>query len=391
MSRWTTPGPGTRGVTATALKSATSSLLAWIPMQKKKANIKPIRLKMPAFSDVSFSLYTTLIRGDSMGLPEDELQSLTAQPRDDRVCPIESGRDEQGVMSTLLIAHHDLRLSDLHLGRGIHEVLKQMPRLGVLVALADAIGQQAVQATGHQRQLQVAVDLHRHGRAQRVHVKEVDPIRDAVLDDHPQGVPPEQLGRRLCQLVGQQDRRLLMAQIVGDHLTQGTVVIGQSDPPIEDPRMLVLARDAFQLDPAPRGAGRLVDLPHEPGRATAQGDELNPQPIEFIEIGIGRQLGVKDQFIGISPGPFLPEPDEAEDLIVLLVLAQFAVGVTEDAGLGVLRQEGQDALLSPAPLGYVVLLDQGIIAMEGDRVKVQVEGMTAWQTELAHGIEPAAQ
>ena len=63
-----------------------------------------------------------------MGLPEDELQSLTAQPWDDRLCPLESGRDEQGVMSTLLIAHHDLRLGDLNLGGGIHEVLKQMPR-----------------------------------------------------------------------------------------------------------------------------------------------------------------------------------------------------------------------------------------------------------------------
>jgi hypothetical protein len=105
----------------------------------------------------------------------------------------------------------------------------------VLVALADATGQQAVQAAGRQRQLQVAVDLHRDGRAQRVHVKEVNPIRDAILDDHPLGVPPEQLSRRLCQLVGQQDRRLLMTQIRGDHLTQGAVVVDQSDPPIEDP------------------------------------------------------------------------------------------------------------------------------------------------------------
>ena len=91
---------------------------------------------------------------------------------------------------------------------------------------------------------------------------------------------------------------------------------------------------------------------------------------------------------GYRPVRCFQNSDEAEDLIVLLVLSQFAVGVTEDAGLGVLRQEGQNALLSPAPLGYVMLLDQGIIAMEGDRVKVQVEGMTAWQTELAHGIEP---
>ncbi len=69
--------------------------------------------------DVSFRLYTTLIRGDSMGLSEHQLQSLSAQPWDDRVCLIESGRDEQGVMSTFLIANHDLRLGDLHLGRGI--------------------------------------------------------------------------------------------------------------------------------------------------------------------------------------------------------------------------------------------------------------------------------
>ena len=72
----------------------------------------------------------------------------------------------------------------------------------------------------------------------------------------------DQLGRRPCQLVGQEDRRLLMTQVGDDHLTQRTVVIGQSDPPIEDPRMLVLPRDALQLDPPPRGAGRLVDLPH---------------------------------------------------------------------------------------------------------------------------------
>ena len=37
-----------------------------------------------------------------------------------------------------------------------------------------------------------------------------------------------------------------------------------------------------------------------------------------------------------------------------------------------------------------MLLDQSILAMEGDGVKIQVEGMTARQTETAHGVEPAA-
>ena len=37
-----------------------------------------------------------------------------------------------------------------------------------------------------------------------------------------------------------------------------------------------------------------------------------------------------------------------------------------------------------------MLLDQGIFAMERDRVEIQVEGTTARQTEPAHGFEPAA-
>ena len=116
----------------------------------------------------------------------------------------------------------------------------------------------------------------------------------------------------------------------------------------------------------------------------------NPQPVQLVELGVGRQLGVEDQFLGVPPGPLLPEPDEAEDLVVLLVLAQLAVGIAEDAGLGVLGQEGQHPLLPPAPLGDVVLLDQGVLAVEGDRVEVEVERMPPRQTEPAHGVEPVA-
>ena len=117
---------------------------------------------------------------------------------------------------------------------------------------------------------------------------------------------------------------------------------------------------------------------------------MNPQPVELVEFGVGRQLGIENQFFRVPPGTFLPEPDEVEDLIILLILTQFSVGVAKDARLGVLRQEGQNALLSPTPLGHVVLLDQSILAMEGDGVKIQVEGTTTRQTEPSHGVEPAA-
>jgi hypothetical protein len=68
-------------------------------------------------------------------------------------------------MGTLLIPHDHGRFGQRHLGRGIHEVLKQVPRLSTFVTPADANSQQTVQAAGHQGQLEVAVNLDRHGRA----------------------------------------------------------------------------------------------------------------------------------------------------------------------------------------------------------------------------------
>jgi hypothetical protein len=49
-----------------------------------------------------------------------------------------------------------------------------------------------------------------------------------------------------------------------------------------------------------------------------------------------------------------PEPHEGQDLRGLLALAQVGVAVAEDAGVGILGQEGQDALLPAAPAGDIV-------------------------------------
>ena len=76
-----------------------------------------------------------------------------------------------------------------------------------------------------------------------------------------------------------------------------------------------------------------------------QGDELNPHPVQRVEVGIGRQLRVEDEFLGQVSGPLLPEVDEAENFIILLIFAEFPVGVAENSRLGVLGQEGQQPLL----------------------------------------------
>ena len=109
--------------------------------------------------------------------------------------------------------------------RGVDEVAEQVARLGRLVAVADANGQQAIQAAGHQRQLQVAVDLHRHRRGEGVHVEEVDPVLDVVLDEHPLGIAADQVGGGPGQLVGQEQGRLLVPQVGDGQLPERAVVV----------------------------------------------------------------------------------------------------------------------------------------------------------------------
>ena len=150
---------------------------------------------------------------------------------------------------------------------------------------------------------------------------------------------------------------------------------------VQDARGLVRPRGALQFDPPPgrrRCPGDRVEELRDP---SPQRDELDPHPVQLVEVGVGRQLGVEDQFLGQPAGPLLPELDEAEDLVVLLVLAQLAVGIAEDAGVGVLGQERQHPLLPPAPLGDIVLLDQGIVAVEGDGVEVEVERRPPFQAQ----------
>ena len=68
-----------------------------------------------------------------------------------------------------------------------------------------------------------------------------------------------------------------------------------------------------------------------------------------------------------------PEFDELQDFVVLLILAEVGVGVTEDTRLGVLGQKSEDSLLAAASFGDVVFLDEGIVAMERNGMEVEIK------------------
>jgi len=101
---------------------------------------------------------------------------------------------------------------------------------------------------------------------------------------------------------------------------------------------------------------------------------VDAQAIEFVQTGVGRQPGVEDQLLGIVPGPLLPEARKDQNGAFLVFLAQVGVPVAENVGLGVMDQEGQDPLLPSATLGNIVFFDQGVVAVERDRVEIEVEG-----------------
>jgi len=98
-------------------------------------------------------------------------------------------------VGALLELNVHLGVADGDLGRGVDEVAEQVGGLGVFVAIADARTEEPIKAGSHQRELQVAVDLHRHGRGQRIHMEELDAVGDAVLDDHALGVAGDELDR----------------------------------------------------------------------------------------------------------------------------------------------------------------------------------------------------
>jgi hypothetical protein len=110
--------------------------------------------------------------------------------------------------------------------------------------------------------------------------------------------------------------------------------------------------------------------------------------MEPIQMAIGRQPGVKDQFFGKFPRSFPPELDESKDLLILLVLSQLAVGIAKNLLLSILGQEGQNPFLPATPLGHIMLFHQGLFTVEGNGVEVQIKGIPPRKPKPSYGIKP---
>ncbi len=127
------------------------------------------------------------------------------------------------------------------------------------------------------------------------------------------------------------------------------------------------------------------------GAAAAQGEEDDAAGLEPGQVGVGGEPGVEHQFGGLAAGALLPGIDEAQDLVVVGDLGGTRAGPGKGARLGVAGQEAEDSLLAAGALRDVVFFDEGVVAVVGDGVEVEVEGAAGAEgaVEGAEGVVPA--
>ena len=149
--------------------------------------------------------------------------------------------------------HRHLSRGDVDGGRHIDEIAKDVAGLGVAVA-AHATGEQAIESAGDHQQRHIEVDFESHRRGEGVHVEEADGIRERVLDQHPAGVAGDELLDRGPQVVGQENRRLFMAEIEDVDLPERAP--GEADLLVVDARRCGWARPGQRSARHSAGAAR---------------------------------------------------------------------------------------------------------------------------------------
>jgi hypothetical protein len=112
------------------------------------------------------------------------------------------------------------------------------------------------------------------------------------------------------------------------------------------PKLILAVWPMQARNGAPCRWRQAIDFSELAGRAPAQGEEGDAGGIEPVEPLIGGELGVEDEVLRLLAVLTPPEFDEPEDFLGLLSFTDIGVGIAEHLGIGILRQEGEDAGLT---------------------------------------------
>jgi hypothetical protein len=150
--------------------------------------------------------------------------------------------------------------------------------------------------------------------------KEADGVGKCVFAEHAPGVARNQGVDAGFAIVGEENRRLLMAEIRDEELAKGAM----SDR-LEDARTEILAMRHIEGEGAPRGRRQPGDLFEQFARTTPQGHEDDVRFVKPIKPFVGGELGVEHQELWRTTVLAGSEIDEAKDLVCLLALTDIGV------------------------------------------------------------------
>ena len=302
------------------------------------------------------------------------------EPRDRDDFVLESGFDQDGVMGAQReMDVNDFVFGNLNVSQGVDEFSVNLFGRAVFKA-PEFGGQEAVKSIGRDREDDAEVDLDFQGRAEGVQVEKVNAVCDGVFDDHAFGVAGEE--RRGCSfvVVGDQQGGKFPAQIFGGDLTQFSFIALKGNCLIDDFWGFIFAMRNIQFATRP-GLGRQGhQLLNDLFGFAAEREESNAAPVEFGEIMMGGESGVKDEFGRIATSHLFPVICKREDGIGLIPFQYPGVTVTEHGAGAVLGQEGHDASLGVAATRNVVFFQDGVLAEVSDGVEIEVEGFSFDQT-----------
>src|SRR3989449_4911732 len=116
---------------------------------------------------------------------------------------------------------------------------------------------------------------------------------------------------------------------------------------------------------APLAGRERAQAAQDGGATPPDGDKPDAALVQLRQLGIGHDLGIKVQPLGIDAGERLPKLDKLERLASLVTPGEIRVSIAYDLALVLLREEAQHTGPGFATPGQVVLVQPGGIAPNG--------------------------
>ena len=137
-------------------------------------------------------------------LTEDEPEACIAQPGHRHIGIGKARGNQQRIMRTLLILDNNLMVGQGNQAHSIDKIAEDMAPLGFCITSANLGTQQALEAAGHEGQLQITGDLHGPSGGQSIHMEKVNAIGDTVCKHHALCIAFDERRGGTAYLIGQE-------------------------------------------------------------------------------------------------------------------------------------------------------------------------------------------